>query len=376
MQRIVPGKKYDFVPPYRGRFLASLLPLCFPLYLRKFAGIESIEFSGIERLSESLSAGNRIVLASNHSRFADPMLLGFLSTRIGRPFYYLTNRHAFLESKAQSWIIRRLGGFSINREGVDRRALLTASQLLASGERPLVIFPEGEISRNNDILFPFLRGLSFIVKSAACRAPAVVIHPIAIRYRLIDPDERPLHRVLDQIESSYGWRKSDSPLLKRIVRIGKGLLAMKEADYFGKAQSGELCRRVHRLKNYLIEKLEAEWVRTDSSRCLMSRVNLLRSVILREYTRKNSKAKKALKEIELAVRLSTYPGDYLVRDVTLEKLTETIERLQDDALNRTATIGRWTANVEIGEKIPVNAEGRSLNGLADTLFNRIQTMLR
>lgn len=382
MQRIFAGKKYCFVPPYRGRFWALTVPRLFPYYLRKTASIHSIRFAGVERLEQSFHDGHRIVLSSNHSRYTDPMLLAAMSSRIGAPFFYLTNWHAFLESKAQAWILRRLGGFSINREGVDRRALLTSSELLAEGDRPLVIFPEGEVSRTNDSLAPFMRGLSFIVNNAAQKLQGrskIVIHPVAIQYRLTEWDEAPLHAALDEIETSFGWRKSRASLIKRIVAIGKNLLASKEAEFLGSIQYGEICSRADRLKDWILETLEQEWgAGKKESRCFMSRVNSLRSAILRRFLESlenRSRAKTALSKIEFAVRLSNYPKDYLARDFSIEKMTETVQRLREDALNSAAVLGKWSASLEVGEAIETN-NGAEIGVLRDSVSERIMSMLR
>ncbi len=51
-------------------------------------------------------------------------------------------------------ILRQVGAFSVYREGMDRDALKCAIQILVDARRPLVLFPEGVISRSNDRLHP------------------------------------------------------------------------------------------------------------------------------------------------------------------------------------------------------------------------------
>ena len=80
---------------------------------------------------------------------------------------------------------------SVYREGLDRQSLDTSIQIVTSAERPLVIFPEGVISRSNDRLNPLMDGVSFIARVAAKKRAEqnpdrkVVIHPVALRYRLV-----------------------------------------------------------------------------------------------------------------------------------------------------------------------------------------------
>ena len=96
--------------------------------------------------------------------------------------------HLFLESPLQRFVLRRIGGFSIYREGLDRQALGAAIDILTDAKRPLVIFPEGVITRTNDRLCSLMDGVSFVARSAAKKRASqsppgkVVTHPIAIRY--------------------------------------------------------------------------------------------------------------------------------------------------------------------------------------------------
>src|SRR5206468_13111949 len=131
--------------------------------------------------------------------------------------------HIFMQSKLQRFMINRAGAFSIYREGMDRGAVVTAIEILEKAERPLVIFPEGAISRTNDHLNALLDGTAFIARQAAKkRAKAspnakVVIHPIAIRYRFHGDLAATLEPVLDDIESRLTRRRhGDLPRFDRI----------------------------------------------------------------------------------------------------------------------------------------------------------------
>src|SRR5208283_4344699 len=68
-------------------------------YLRKNFGITSWKCAGVERLAASLSAGSGILLASNHSRPCDPMVLGLLSREVARPFHVMASWHLFRQSR-------------------------------------------------------------------------------------------------------------------------------------------------------------------------------------------------------------------------------------------------------------------------------------
>ena len=67
----------------------------------------------------------------------------------------------------------------------------TAVGLLTEAKRPLLIFPEGMVSRSNDYLRRFMDGVALIARGAARRGAArqwaaaggrVVVHLVAVRY--------------------------------------------------------------------------------------------------------------------------------------------------------------------------------------------------
>src|SRR5256885_1713734 len=111
MQNIVIAQPYRFVPPYHSRFWTPLFALYLPRYLKRFHGVTDIEFRGVEHLQQSLAAGHGIILAPNHSRICDPMVLAVLARRVRQPFFFMSSWHVFMQGRLQSWVLRRMGAF-------------------------------------------------------------------------------------------------------------------------------------------------------------------------------------------------------------------------------------------------------------------------
>ena len=183
MHPVVVDKPYAFVPPYLGTWWPRFLQLFLRRNLRRNHGIVAVRCQGLERLQESLSAGHGIMLTPNHCRPCDPHVVGEMCRQAGTAPLVMASWHLFLQGRWRAFLLRRAGAFSIYREGMDRQALQAAVQILQQGGRPLVIFPEGVITRTNDRLSALMEGTSFIARSAAKRraetSPAgqVVIHP-------------------------------------------------------------------------------------------------------------------------------------------------------------------------------------------------------
>ena len=78
--------------------------------------------------------------------------MSWLAREVRCLVYAMASWHLFQQSRFMAWAIPRMGAFSVYREGVDRQAINLAIEILETAARPLVIFPEGAVSRTNDHL--------------------------------------------------------------------------------------------------------------------------------------------------------------------------------------------------------------------------------
>ena len=189
MQDIFVEQPYEFIPPYRGRFLPRLLRNMemFRSHLRKNEGVESYEIRNSERLRQSVDEGCGVLITPNHPRTADPVALGWLAKQTDLLFYGMASSHLFHRGWLQRKLMQVMGAYSVYREGTDRQAINLAVDSMATPDRPVVIFGEGTATRSNDRLTELMDGLSFIARTAAKKREKtdqgkVVIHPIAFKY--------------------------------------------------------------------------------------------------------------------------------------------------------------------------------------------------
>ena len=315
------------------------------------------------------------------------MVLGSLSYAVGRPFSIVASWHVFMQLWLQTFLLPRLGVFSIYREGTDREALKTAMQVTAEAERPLVIFPEGVISRHNDKLNHLMEGTALMARGAAKQRAGtnppgkIVVHPVAIRYIFEGDIEAAVPAVLRDIEHRLTWHPQDHlPLKERIAKIGGALLALKEVEYFGAPQPGNMIERLQGLIDRLLVPLENEWVKGRREKEIVGRVKLLRTAIVPEMINGDlneaelQRRWRHLADMYLAQQLSCYPPDYLAADPTPERILETIERFEEDMTDRARTHSPMRAVVEVGEAIHVSPE-RSRNADGDPLMVSIREQL-
>lgn len=387
MQNIIIAKPYRFVPPRFSPFWARIIQWYLPTYLRKSFGITSWECVGAERLRASLSAGAGVLLASNHSRPCDPMVLGLLSREVARPFHVMASWHLFMQSGLQSFLLPRIGGFSVYREGLDRESLKCATRILAEARFPLTIFPEGFVTRNNDRLLNLMDGVAFLSRSAAKQRAAspwpgkVVVHPIFVRYFFEGDLAAAIAPVLQEIEARLSWRpQTHLPLRERIVKAGHALLALKEIEYLGASQTGGVVERLPRLLDHLLEPLEQEWIGGRREPDTMARVKRLRTAILPdmvhgELTEEESARRwRQLADLYVAQQLHCYSGDYLAGDPPPERLLETVERYEEDLTDAARPHPPIHAVISVGEAIEATpARDRSAD--SDPIANELRRQL-
>jgi 1-acyl-sn-glycerol-3-phosphate acyltransferase len=387
MHPVVVAEPYRFVPPHRGGFWPWLFGRCLVRRKLRDFGVEQLEFRGLERLRASFAAGAGVMLTPNHCRPCDPFIILALLAAEGRSAYTMASSHLFRQSWMQTWFLRHAGVFSVYREGLDRDSLRLAIEVLAEAKRPLVLFPEGVITRANDRLIHLMEGTSFIARNAAKTrgdSGKVVVHPVAIRYLHDGDTAAGIAAVLLDIERRLSWRpRPDLPTLERIAKVGAALLTLKELEHLGAQQPGDLADRIERLIDHLLVPLEAEWLKGKREDGVVARVKSIRTAVVPELAAgelpeaERARRWRQLEDCYLAQQLSLYPRGYL-DDATPERLLETVERFEEDLTDDARIHRPIRAIVEVGEAIPVSAQrerGAAGDPLMDAVRTRIEAML-
>ena len=389
MQKIIVEKPYQFLPPYRGTFWPAFFRgiRIHDYYLRKTEGVVDHEIRHIERLRNSLAAGKAILVTPNHPRTADPLAMGWLAVETPCHFHVMASWHLFQNSRLYGWAIRALGGFSVNREGVDRQAINTAIDLLAEAKRPLLIFPEGATSRTADHLHALLDGVAFIARAAAKKRSKqtppgeVVVHPVAVKYFFGGDIRSVCDEVLTEIEHRLTWQPQRSlPLVMRLIKVGSALLSLKEIEYFGNAQEGSLAGRLAQLIDRLLGPLETEWFGKVQSGPAVPRVRNLRARLLPDMVagrldaEERARRWQQLADIYLAQQLAAYPPGYLVRP-TVDRVLEMVEKFEEDITDKARLHGQLKVVLDVGEAIAVSPE-RDRKAAVDPLMVQIQLSLQ
>ena len=381
------GPMPAFWPPRPSAFWRWLLTPLHRHWLHGTYRVETVADEGLDRL-RALPPEDSALICPNHSFAGDGSVFSEISRRSPRPFHIMAAWQIFtMFGGIAGFVMQRLGCFSVDREGADRRALRQAIDILTTG-RFLAVFPEGENYHLNDRLTPLREGVAFMAATAQKDLAArgrVWLFPAAIRYRFEKDVTPTLEAALSRLQARLAYHPvPGAPLAQRIVAFGEALLTLKEKEVLGQPFEGPLPERIARLIERLLGGHEAKWLgKSGEGDSVSVRVKRLRAKLLDlPEEQRGEEAGRVLSQLHLVMQLYSYPGDYVTANPTQERMAETLEKFDEDLHGREAQhLAVRRARFVLGEPIDVKAvlgEGRprqAAEKLTDLLQAAIETLM-
>lgn len=368
MRRLRNDLPYRFRPPMMNPWLRPLgLAVNRRIHLERKYHIGRIMDEGFGPVADLNETGHAVLLAPNHSDHSDPHVIMEVAHRHGMRAVFMAAREVFEAHPVAGWALQGMGSFSVDRDGPDVSAIKTAMQILERGGDPLVIFPEGEIYHHHRRLDPLNEGVaSILLKSAGRLKPGKFAYlvPVALRFSHDEAVEATFRDRLSRLEDRIGWTpKPRMDTDARILRLGTGILALKETEYLGRAEGGAVQDRLLALGEGLLTRVEERYPRDVKAVTVPERVRALRYRIRRklldaENPPSHDERENLLDDLDrvfTALQAHSYIGDYLLQDPTLDKRAETILKLEEDIFGFPTYPVTRTARVTAGDPIPVSA---------------------
>lgn len=363
----------EFWPPRPSRLWQAVLEPGRRWFLGRWYGVQEVAIDGLERFDEQFGPDDGLLIAPNHSHDSDPHVMMDFGRRVKRRLHFMAAWQLFSPHRGlDGFILQRMGAFSVDREGCDRRAIQQAVQLLGGGGS-LVVFPEGEVYRLNERLTPLLEGVAFMALSAqrdlqkAGASARVWIVPAAIRYRYTQDIRPQLEAALDRLERRMVWKPPHGIALpERILRFGELLLTLKEKEKLGRSceNEGDLPTRIRNLMETLLARLEtAHLQKSPAAETVPLRIKALRRTLLDAWTDESREpqirrqAGEALDDVHLVLQLYSYPGNYITEKPSLERLAETVDKFEEDIEGEARIKGPRRARLRLGEPIDLSQAG-------------------
>lgn len=414
----------DFRPPLDNPILIKLVKLLLPLYMK--GKLHDTQINPVEGAIERFRQvkGKRTLICPNHSNRHDPQVMFAFSSLVGEDFNFIAAREIFdWDHGLNGWWLQHLGCYSIVRGAVDRESFRTTKRILVENKKKLVLFPEGEISRQNDTLMTLESGaaqLTFWALEELDKAhqneanrtqPNVVsgqtvfILPMAIKYTYSQDIRPQLNRTLTRLEQKLGISVHKAgvnhSLYKRLRNVSEILLADLEEEY-GQEPNAEafLNDRVEALKSLILTRI-GSYLKVDLPQPIrhLDSVRLLRNAIddfiyadeeqLSDYQRKMHEEKAAIirgfyKDLDRVVNfISIYDG-YLKDNATQERFVDVLDRLETEILGGEPSLkGARIVFIDVGDPIDTRQyfanykrnKRATINEISESLSNQISAML-
>jgi 1-acyl-sn-glycerol-3-phosphate acyltransferase len=388
---------YQFLPPKPNRLVMTLAQMITPSIILpgKNHRLDATEITGAELFLEARRhKGARFVFLPNHPTHSDPQVMMEVCRQLQEKPAFMAAYDVFARGKLANWIMQRIGAFSVDREGSDRKSMKCSTEILTAGEYPLVIFPEGNVYLCNDRVTPFAEGAAYIAlraqKELGSEMPVFAV-PVSLKYSYVEDVREQILIKLSQIAGIFGDKLDrEAPVVEDLKRISISALAhyLKEHGQVPPESNLLTDDLINNAAEQLIESLEQKMeLSTRDGDDLTARIRKIRATIhsIRcdpdrhaEHDTVSGYADEAM----LALRILGYLGSYTASNPTLDRVAETITRLREDVTSKNAPPdGKRRASVQIGKPIDLReyleqfqdrARG-AITELTDTCENAVQT---
>lgn len=324
--------------------------------------------------------GKRLIICPNHPSPHDPHILFALSRLVGESFNYLAAREVFdFDNGMNGFWLQHLGCYSVVRGAVDRESFKTTKSLLVNGKKKLVLFPEGEISRQNDTVMPLESGVAQMAywaldeiekKGNAEPGTSIYILPLAVKYTYRENIRQALDEAMFALEIELNLPLHQNPsvsLYLRLTAIAERILSVMEDEYHFKEKEATMNARINHLRRFILQNI-ADFLKVDlpAKGSELDWVRILRNAIDEEiyedeeemssYERKMHEEKQLklrgfYKDLDRVVNfISIYDG-YLKENMTQERFAEIIDRFEVEVFGQSKIKGKRLVLLSVGTPI-------------------------
>jgi 1-acyl-sn-glycerol-3-phosphate acyltransferase len=399
----------DFRPPLDSPALIASMKLVAPLYLKIVLHDTELKIAegALERFRHVQA--QRALLCPNHSNRHDPQTMFFFSKIVGEDFNFVAAREVFdWDNGKNGWWLQHMGTYSVVRGAPDRESFKMTKKILVEGKKKLVLFPEGEISRQNDTLMPLETGaaqLSFWALEELNKTDAqadIRIVPMALKYTYRGDVRPALSKTLSEIEErlDIDGDKSKS-LYLRLFRVAEHLLITLEKEYGLKpAEGAPFLERIQTLRRSVLQRMAGYFgIDISDNEKLLDSVRVLRNKIddfvyeddedFSEYQREVHEEKAHLlkgfyKDLNRVVNFVAVSDTYVKENMTQERFADVLERIETEVLGGEPAIkGPRTVLIDVGDPISLREaysdyktkKKACLAKITENMFSQMSEML-
>jgi 1-acyl-sn-glycerol-3-phosphate acyltransferase len=367
----------DFKPPEDSKLAIALMKLFMPQVLRvRCHDLEvRVNGDGLERFKQLKS--KHVMICPNHSYRHDPEAMFAFSLKAGEEFNFVAAREVFdYNNGLNGVLLQKLGCYSVVRGAADRESFKTTKSILVKGKKKLVLFPEGEISWQNEALLPLESGacqLSFwALEELQKTQPGepVYVLPMALKYTYRTNITKELEWAVTKLEKRLGLNGHDEESLYLRTRAAAlKVLEALETQYNCKIRPQmTLNERMIQVKEnalrWMAEVLNVELPPIKSS--YLDWVRILRNTMddviygdtheMSAYEKRmhDEKAKKVrgyYRDLDRIVGFIAIYDGYLSPPATQERIANVVEMLEGEVFGEKSVKGPRLVMIDVGRPI-------------------------
>jgi 1-acyl-sn-glycerol-3-phosphate acyltransferase len=337
-----------------------------------------VQGDGLERFKQL--KGKRVMICPNHSFRHDPEVMFALSCFAGEQFNFVAAREVFDYNKGFNGImLQKMGVYSVVRGAADRESFKTTKNILVAGKKKLVLFPEGEISWQNENLLPLETGavqLSYWALDELHKTSPdepLYILPVALKYTYRKNISAQLEKTIERLERELGVdSQGETSLYQRVRACAMKVLGTLEQQYNCKpAPDATLNDRMIAVKEAALKSL-AEVLDVDLpplKSTYLDWVRILRNVMddyiygdtkdMSDYERKihderEGKIRGYYRDLDRVVGFIALYDGYLSPPATQERIANVVEMLEGEVFGEKSVKGPRLVTIQIGQPINLN----------------------
>jgi 1-acyl-sn-glycerol-3-phosphate acyltransferase len=367
----------DFRAPEDSKLALALMRLFMPVILRGRCHDLEVRVAGDGLARFAKLSGKHVMICPNHSYRHDPETMFAFSKMAHEEFNFVAAREVFdYNNGLNGVLLQKLGCYSVVRGAADRESFKTTKSILVKGEKKLVLFPEGEISWQNEALLPLESGacqLSFWALDELQKtkpSEAVYVLPIALKYTYRTNITRELEWTVTKLEKRLGLNgHAEESLYLRVRAAALKVLEALERQYDCKVTpemtlnermmqvKGNALRWMAEVLNVQLPPIKSsylDWVRilrNNMDDVIFGDVHEMSDYERRMHDEKAKKVRGYYRDLDRIVGFMAIYDGYLSPPATQEKIANVVEMLEGEVFNEKSVKGPRLVVVDVGRPI-------------------------
>lgn len=364
----------DFCPPKDSPLVINFVNVVLPMMMAVGETTVEVVGDGIERFKQLEK--QRTVICPNHPNHHDPAVMFSFSRLVGESFNFLAAREVFdWHHGCNGWLLQHLGCYSVVRGAPDRESFKTTKRLLLEGKKKLVIFPEGEISQQNDTLMTLESGVAqmsyWALEELQKTSPDLPIYllPIALKYTFTRNIRSELETSLWKLEEKLGIHTDHQlTLYQRLRLVADTILKSLEREYGAKPpELASMNERIALLKGVMLKSVATflnvdlpdndnvlEWIRILRNHLddfVYADESIGSAYEKRLHEQKSAQYRGFYRDLDRVVNFIAIYDGYLRESMSQERFADVLNRFETEVFGRCSPKGPRRVFLHVGEPI-------------------------